>query len=148
MSHEVIVQAEAGRLVGRTAHDAEVLAELEGGTYRAVLTIPRGRSLSQLNLWWAMCGLIAENYGDDLTKDEVSDVLKIECGHCRVWKDAQGLYRRSPKSIAFNALAAPDFSALLDKAFGKAAELFGAGLSEAVRAELDAMAAPEMARAA
>jgi hypothetical protein len=130
-----------GRISGATASDAETLADLAGGTYRCVLTTPRGRSLGQLGLWWAMCGLIADNHPADLTKENVSDTLKIECGHARVWQDSTGLYRRSPKSIAFNAMPPDAFSALLDRALAKSDDLFGEGLTDAVRGELASMGA-------
>ena len=130
-----------GRISGATAGDAETLADLAGGTYRCVLTTPRGRSPSQLGLWWALCTMIADNHPADLTKENVSDTLKIECGHARVWKDATGLFRRSPKSIAFNAMPPDAFSALLDRALSKSDDLFGEGLTDAVRAELARMGA-------
>jgi hypothetical protein len=135
----MVTVGEDGRISGATASDAETLADLAGGTYRAVLTVPRGRSLDQLGLWWAMCGLISDNHPADLTKENVSDTLKIECGHAHVWQDAAGFYRRSPKSIAFNKLDGASFSRLLDRALAKAADLFGAGLSDAVRTELTRM---------
>lgn len=146
MATEAMVKIdEQGRACGVTASDAEALSALAGATYRAVLTQPRGRSLSQLNLWWAMCGLIADNHPADLTKDNVSDTLKIECGHAHVWKDATGLFRRSPKSIAFNAMTTDAFSELLDRALLKAGDLFGADLTLAVIREMESMGAPTLA---
>lgn len=142
MASEVMLAVgEGGRVSGATASDAELLASLAGATYRAVLTQPRGRSLSQMGLYWAMCGLIADNHPADLSKDEVSDVLKIECGHVRVWQDAKGVYRRTPKSIAFNAMSPADFRQFLDLALIKASGLFGEGLTDAVRRELESMGA-------
>lgn len=149
MATEVMVRIdEQGRAQGVTASDAEALSSLAGATYRAVLTQPRGRSLSQLGLWWAMCGLIADNHPADLTKHNVSDTLKIECGHAHVWKDTTGLFRRSPKSIAFNALTADAFSKLLDLALTKAGPLFGNDLTLAVIRELESMGAPDLREAA
>jgi hypothetical protein len=149
MATEAMVTFDAqGRPAGATASDAETLATLAGATYRAVFTTPNARSLSQLRLWFAMCGLIADNHPADLTKDNVSDTLKIECGHATVWQDAAGFYRRSPKSIAFNALSAEDFSRLLDMALVRAGGLFGEDMSEAVRGELQAMGAPGLRDAA
>lgn len=149
MATEVMLTVgEDGRVSGATASDAETLASLAGSTYRAVLTRPRGRSLDALGLWWAMCQLIADNHPADLTKDNVSDTLKIECGHANVWKDCTGLYRRSPKSIAFNAMSGEDFSKLLDLALVKAGPLFGDDLTAAVIAELEKMGAPDLREAA
>lgn len=149
MATEAMVTFDAeGRPSGATSSDAETLASLAGATYRAVFTQPRGRSLSQLGLWFSMCGLIANNHPADLTKDNVSDTLKIECGHATVWKDATGLYRRSPKSIAFNAMPADAFSQLLDRALMKAGPLFGDDLTLAVIRELESMGAPDLKEAA
>lgn len=144
MASEALITIDAiGRVSGATAADAEVLSSLAGGTYRAVLTTPAGRSLSQLKMWWAMCTLIADNYGEDITKQDVSDVLLIECGHRTSWKQADGTFRRSPKSIAFNNLSGEAFGKLVDQAFDHTARIFGAGLTRAVRGELARMAAGE-----
>ena len=137
-----------GRISGATSSDAETLSDLAGGTYRCVLTVPRGRSLDALGFWWAMCSMIADNHPADLTKDNVSDTLKIECGHAHVWQDAAGNYRRSPKSIAFNKLDGASFSRLLDRALGKACDLFGPDLTAAVAAELVSMGRAEPERVA
>lgn len=140
MAVEVMVSVdEQGRVSGATASDAEALAGLAGATYRAVLTQPRGRSISALGLWWKLCSMIAENHPAELTKENVSDTLKIECGHAHVWKDATGLFRRSPKSIAFNAMPGEAFSRLIDLALAKAGPLFGDDLTAAVAAELASM---------
>jgi len=144
MSHEVMVVCAGSKLTGKTAADAEVLDGLDGGTFRCVLTEPSSRSVSAIRLWWSVCGMIADNYPGDLTREAVSDVLKIQCGHMTLWKDAAGAYRRSPKSIAFNKMPQADFSALIDKALGAASELFGPGLAEAARAELARIAAPDL----
>ena len=150
MSTEIIVTAEHGHLVGKTSADAEALCELDGQTLRAVLTVPAGRSLSQLNLWWAVCSMIADNYAGTgmLTREIVSDILKIECGHCFVWRDAGKSYHRAPRSIAMNKMSSADFSALMDRMLGAASELFGAGLAQAARDELDKIAAPDLRNAA
>jgi hypothetical protein len=147
VSHEALVEIRGGKATGRTAADAELLAELEGGTYRAVLTQPKSRSLSQLNLFWKVCEMLAENYPGDLSKDEVAHVLKIETGHCRAVRLDDGTFARFAKSIAFNAMSPDAFSAWLDRAFDVAAQKFGPALSDAVRGELDRMMHPQ-ARAA
>lgn len=143
MATEFLGEVRGGRLTGKTGSDAETLNDMEGGTYRVVCTVPRGRSLDQLALWHGMCGLIAENAPGDLTKDQVHHILKIECGAARPVRLPDGTYYRVAKSIAFNQMPAPEFGALLDRAFGVAAAKFGPALSDAVRAELDRMAAGE-----
>lgn len=145
MATEAMLTIDAqGRISGATASDAEALAELAGGTYRAVLTSPRGRSLSQLALFQVMCGIIAANHPGGFTKDEVVQALKIECGHARPMKLGNGIYVRVAKSIAFNAMTAEAFTKFFDLALLKAAELFGADLTEAALAELERIAAPDL----
>lgn len=148
MATEAMVTVDdQGRISGATAADAEVLAELAGSTYRAVLTTPKGRSLDQLGLWWSFCQMIAENYGgDSFKKRNVSDALLIECGHATVWQDHTGLFRRSPRSIAFNNMDGPEFSAVLDEAFAKAGPMFGHELVEAVIEKIERLR--DQARAA
>lgn len=148
MATEIMVEPYNGRLRGVTAADAEAIALLEGAAYRAVLTVPQGRSLSQLGLWFHICQMIAENSPGGWTKDEVDQTLRLACGHTNVRRDVRGVYYRTPKSIAFNKMDGPAFGALVDLMLGKAGELFGAGLAEAARAELDRIAAPDLSRAA
>jgi hypothetical protein len=148
MAAELMLTIDAnGKPSGATAGDAEVLASLAGSTYRAVLTQPRGRSLSQLGLYFAMCGKIADNHPGGFSKDDVDRVLRMECGHTRAFQAANGLYYRVPKSIAFNATPAEAFTRFLDLALIKAGELFGADLALAVRRELEAMGAPDLSPA-
>lgn len=148
MATEVMIRVdEQGRASGVTASDAETLASLAGATYRAVLTQPRGRSLSQLNLWWAVCQLIADNHPGDLSKRNVSDTLLINCGHAKVWETG-GIYYRAADSIAFTAMSSEDFSKLLDLALMKAGPLFGDDLALGVVRELESMGAPDLREAA
>lgn len=149
MAVEVMLTIDkSGRPAGATASDAETLAAHGGTTFRAVLTVPGKRSLSQTGLYFAMCDLIADNHPAGLTKENVDQTLRIECGHANVWKDVTGFYRRSPKSIAFNALSREDFTRFLDLALLKAGELFGPDLAAAARAELERIGAPDLHRAA
>jgi len=136
MSTEAFVRIENGHAVGLTAHDAELLAELEGGDYRCVLTTPRGRSVPQNNLFHAFCGFIADNYPGDVDKESVKSVLKIECGHCHVLKLADGTYVRAAKSIAFNAMPAEAFTEFMNHAFDVAAIKFGGELATAALSKM------------
>jgi len=138
---ECLVDVIHGRISGKTAADAHTLAEMSGGTYTARFTTPRGRSLSQLNLFWAMCGLIAENLDADppVTKDQVAWVLKVEAGHANPVRFMDGTYRMFPRSIAFNAMSQEAFSGVMDRMFTAAAIKFGPALAHAARAELAKM---------
>lgn len=154
MAAELLVSIENGRAVGRTPHDAEVLAELEGGEYRAVLTTPRGRSVPQNNLFHAFCSFIAANYPGDVDKNSIKSVLKIECGHCHVLKLADGTYVRAAKSIAFNEMSSDAFTEFMNRAFDVAAIKFGPELATAALVKMTELSsaasdarAPNKARA-
>ena len=120
---------------------------MSGGTYRAVLTTPKGRSLSQTALYFVMCTIISEHYPADLTKDAVDHILRIECGHYTVTKLCDDTYVRSAKSIAFNKMLPDAFAAFLDLALAKAAEKFGDGLAAAAAEELARLSTPDLSRA-
>lgn len=139
---------EQGRASGVTASDAEDMAAMAGGTFRAVFTTPKGRSLSQTALYFVMCTIIAENYPGDLTKDAVDHILRIECGHYTVTKLCTDTYVRSAKSIKFNKMPPDAFARHLDQSLAKVAVLFGPGLAAAAAEELARLAAPDLQRLA
>lgn len=152
MATEVMLAIDAdGRPSGATAADAEALAGLAGATYRAVLTSPKGRSLSQTALYFVMCDLIADNYDAhdaDLTKEAVDHILRIECGHYTVHRLCDDTYVRTAKSIAFNKMTPDAFARFLDLALAKAAEKFGDGLAAAAAEELARLVSPDLNRVA
>ncbi len=141
--HEVMVRVEGGHLVGILPADAHAIGELDGGTYTARLTQPRGRSITQLNLYWAVCGMIADNFEhpDDwrITKEHVDNILRQAAGHSHAIELADGTYRFFNKSIAFNKMHQEDFTAYMDEAFTVAATKFGPALADAARKEFDKM---------
>ncbi len=139
---ELRVRVEEGRLVPVLAQDKDVIAGLgEGDEYVARLTSPRSRSLTQLRLWWVVCGMIADNFehpeGWELTKDHIDRVLRIGAGHSDVCELADGTYQFFPRSIGFNSLSQEDFNLLMDRAFTVAAVKFGPALAQAAKEELD-----------
>lgn len=149
MAHEAIIQIDGqGRATGATAGDAEVLCELSGGTYRAVLTVPKGGRQTKNGLFWTLCGRIAENHPGGYSKDEVGQVLKIECGHSRALRLDGGTYVRVARSIAFDKMTDAAFGEFLDAVLLKAGDAFGHELVAAVLDSLDRAPAPEMAVAA
>lgn len=145
MATEVMVTIdEQGRATGATASDAHDLSLLAGATYRAVLTTPKGRSLSQTALYFVMCDLIAENFPGDLTKDAVDHILRIECGHYTPLRLCDDTYVRTAKSIAFNKMTTDQFTAFLDRALAVAAAKFGDGLAAAAAEELARIVSPDL----
>lgn len=139
MAHDLPVKVERGHLVPLMSAGAELLDSLDGQEYRCVLTVAKGRSYPQLKLYFAMCGLVADNYESDattMTKDIVDQFLRIETGHCTVVGFPDGSYRMFPKSIAFDKMEPDDFNAFIDRAMNVVAAKFGPELGDAVRTEL------------
>lgn len=50
----------------------------------------------------------------NLTAENLSDILKIETGHCKIIKGQRDFYKL-PKSIAFHNMEEPEFAAFLDR---------------------------------
>jgi hypothetical protein len=137
---ECMVKIEKGHAVGLTAGDAATLADAEGGEYKAQFVKPRGRSIDQLGLWWSVCGMIADNYETEffqLTKEFVSDTLKVGSGHYMAIELADKTFRLQPKSIAFNKLGQNEFNSIMDRAMHVAGVKFGPGLAKAAREEME-----------
>jgi hypothetical protein len=74
------------------------------------------RSIKQLNLWWSLCGLLAD-HGIFPSAEAASDTIKIACGHTviRVEPDT-GKVHMVPKSIAFQSLAQHAFNDIFNPA--------------------------------
>jgi hypothetical protein len=130
-----------GRLSGATAEDQRILQEAEGGPYTCRLTTSNRRSMSQLALYWVVCGLISDNLStrDVISKETISDVLKVKSGHADIIQFPDGSYRYQPRSIAFNKLGHVAFCELLDKMLTAASQVFGDALTESARKEFHKM---------
>lgn len=93
---------------------AEFIAETRGA-----------RNVKQLHMWWALCGLLAENDRDYDTKESASDGLKIALKHVETFLDRTGKLHIWPKSIAFESLTQEEFYPLFKAAIAKVAEWLG-----------------------
>lgn len=83
------------------------------------------RNVRQLNMWWALCLLVAENDRDYDTKESASDGLKLALKHVDTFLDRTGLLHIWPKSIAFESLTQEEFNPLFKAAIDKVAEWLG-----------------------
>jgi Protein of unknown function (DUF1367) len=74
------------------------------------------RSVKQLNLWWSLCGLLAD-HSIFPSADAASDTIKIACGHTeiRIEPDS-GKVHMVPKSIAFQSLSQHAFNEIFNTA--------------------------------
>lgn len=83
------------------------------------------RNVKQLNMWWTLCQLVAENDRDYDTKESASDGLKIALKHVETFLDRTGKLHIWPKSIAFESMTQEDFNPLFKAAVDKVAEWLG-----------------------
>lgn len=76
--------------------------------------VRRPRNVHRHRLYWGLCQRVADALGN-VTAENVSDVLKIETGHCRILKGKTEVWR-VPLSISFDKLDEDAFQAFLDRA--------------------------------
>lgn len=93
---------------------AEFIAETRGA-----------RNVKQLNMWWTLCQMVADNDRDYETKEKASDGLKIALKHVDTFLDRDGKLHIWPKSIAFESLTQEEFNPLFKAAINKVAEWLG-----------------------
>lgn len=98
------------------------------------------RNVRQLNMWWALCGLLAENDHDYDTKESASDGLKLALKHVETFLDRRGELHIWPKSIAFESMTQEEFGPLFKAAINKVAEWLGSAPAE-VQARFDEITA-------
>lgn len=115
------------RLVGRgfvpttdDDHKALVSGRDDDGFIAVIVRPSKGRSLRQLRLWWSMCATIAEAVGEDergnvLTRENVSDIIKIKTGHCSIVQ-IDGELHRIPETIAMDRLPQDEFNRVMTEA--------------------------------
>lgn len=82
--------------------------------------VRRPRNVSRHRLYWSLCQHVADALGN-VTAENVSDVLKIETGHCRILRGKTHEWR-VPLSISFDKLDEDGFRAFLDRAVQVVAE--------------------------
>lgn len=76
--------------------------------YRAKVVRPREHRNN--NRWWKLCELIRDNTEGYASKEQVSDHIKILCGHTTtVTSKATGEMYHLPNSISFSALDEIEF---------------------------------------
>lgn len=83
------------------------------------------RNPKQLNMWWALCGLVADN--DDVydTKEKASEGLKRALHHVDTFLDRDGRLHITTKSIAVESLTQEEWYPMFKAAINKVAEWLG-----------------------
>jgi len=87
---------------------------------QVMLTFTLPRSLPQLNLFWKLAQIAADNNRDKLSsKDEAADCIKMACGLVELQHikyNGEWFERKKPLSIAFENMEQEPFNAFFEKA--------------------------------
>lgn len=113
-NHAVPVGAVSIEFLQNIKEGSEFIAETRGA-----------RNVKQLNMWWTLCKMVADNDRDYETKEKASDGLKIALKHVDTFLDRDGKLHIWPKSIAFESLTQEEFNPLFKAAINKVAEWLG-----------------------
>lgn len=103
--------------------------------------IKRPRSLPQLRMYWQMLDFVVEN-SDRWPSAKVLDAaIKIELGHCTVYKRPDGELGYIPDSISFERMGQDRFNEFMDRAIDLICQHLIPGMEpSALRAEIERIA--------
>jgi hypothetical protein len=77
--------------------------------------VTRPRNIRRHRLYWSLMQHVADAIPGNLTAENLSDVCKIETGHCTIVQGKHDTYRL-PKSISFARMDEAAFGTFLDRA--------------------------------
>ncbi len=97
------------------------------------------RNVKQLNLWWALCTLVAE--ADDDDKQNVSDWIEMVTRRVRPVFYPSGRMVLVPQSLAFESMEQAEFNRLFSDAIEHMASRLGTAPEE-LRARFNEMVDP------
>lgn len=98
--------------------------------------IKQPRNVGHHRMYWALCGLVAENMPGDYDAEIVSEIIKIRTGHVTVARTRKGEVF-IPKSISFAAMDQTAFKEFFDRAVRVVVTDILPGVdSDALRAEV------------
>lgn len=134
-----LVQKHLGKLAPVDDIGAQYLAKIkQGETF--LVEIKRARNPRQHRLYWALCGLVADNSDAYSDAEQVSFVFKIATGHTMPVQGHDGKVYWQPRSIAFHAMPQDEFQRFLDRCIDiVATRLLPKVTSEELRAELESI---------
>ena len=87
------------------------------------------RSVIQLHLYWALCGVVAGNL-EDMTKEDVDFEVKVKLKHIKSFKVIKGATYIEVDSIAFRNLPHLEACNFFDRAFSVMAKMINVTLDE------------------
>lgn len=94
-------------LISHTAESQETISRLPfGKPLQATIKQPRNGRHSAL--YWVLCHRIAAAVGSE--PENISDLLKVETGHCEIIRSKKYGELRLPRSISFSKMNQTDFS--------------------------------------
>jgi hypothetical protein len=113
--------AEDGRsLVPCSDDDAQAMREaFKGGPAVAEVAVKRPRNVARHRLFWALCGLAAENSDDFQDAEAVASAVKLLAGHFEVAQmpsPAGPIFIRWPKSLSFASMGEEEFGPFFERA--------------------------------
>ncbi len=111
----LLVRKHFGALRPANEDAEEVIKKLKDGDYQ--IEIKRSRNLKWHRKYWLACTIVSENMREDepVSKEAVSDYVKIETGHVNLVKIRGEIYR-FPKSISFSSMAPEEWEVFWEKA--------------------------------
>lgn len=119
-----IVLKQAGRLVPAGGYDAERLDGYPEGTEFDLIARTR-RSLPQQRTYWAALHRIVEATDRWPDAEHLHDALRRSLGYIHVRHDLTGEPYLALDSTAFDSMTADEFSAYMQRAFARLAEITG-----------------------
>ncbi len=110
----LLVRKQFGALRPANSDTEELIRKLKDGTEYSI-ELKRTRNLQWHRKYWLLCTIISENLPDNVSKEGVSDYIKIESGHVRLEKIG-GEIHKFPKSISFSSMSAEEWESFWQRA--------------------------------
>ena len=97
--------------------------------------VKKERSLSQLALYWVLCGIVADNSDDGNwnTKEKVDEQIKIKCRYVDLYMVVDGIAHIRTGSIAFKNLEHLAACRYFDRAFEEMSRFLKVPVKELIR---------------
>lgn len=118
----VFIKTNATTAVAAGDQAREALAAVKTGG-KFVADVRAGRNPDQLELFWTLCGVVAE--AEDIDKDHVKRWLLHKLGFVDIWFEPDGRMHVETQSIAFENMEQAKFSRFMDAAIPLMADRLG-----------------------
>lgn len=123
-------------LIPETDGGREAFGTIKDGA-QVLVDVRTVRSVRQLNLYWALMTLLADNCDDFASKESASDIIKIDCGEVNYFLHPKtGEIFGSPRSIAFESMPQDRFNRFMNRVLWVIESKYLPDSSEALRKEM------------